>query len=295
MKKVLILSLCAVLCAALTSCEKDQPGVYNPKKKIQKIYSAVDGEKMLRQEWHWNDNNLSSIDFHMDWGEIFTDYYYYDDKNRITMIKEDEDYLRFHYENGLISTVDYYWIDEGFIMQSYKFYYDKKKLSKIEFVTYNLPDKDQHKRKLDFLACLIPQGSEVLNKQINKLQAKQKGDQKIILEFTWEGKNVSRILWYLEGDDECVTEATFTYDNKINPLKGWAQLWLDFVIGTWEDEYFTYASTGNVLTADYRELYNGDEWDRVTTNYTYEYEGDFPVKVTAVMDGDPYFVHYYEY
>lgn len=297
MKKVLILSLCAVLCAALTSCEKENPGVYNPKKKIQKIYSESNGEKVLDQVWHWNDKTLSSIDYYYDGAVWYEDQYFYGEDNRIKMIKEDEDYLEFFYENDLLTTVNYYWIDSEDLMETYKLYYDHKKLSKIEYVSYNMPGKNNHKSHLNPLARLIPQGSEVLEKQIQKLKSNRKGDQKIILEFTWEGKNVSRILTYLEGDSEDVTEATFTYDNKINPLKGWIQIWFDYVFGTWDDGYFTYTNTGNVLSAVYSDKYAGTEYDRLATDYTYEYEGKYPVKVTAVVEGsnNPYFVRYYEY
>ena len=297
MKKVLILSLCAVLCAALTSCEKEKPGVYNPKKKIQKIYYENNGEKVLDQVWNWNDKTLSSIDYYYNGAVWYVDQYFYDEDNRIKMIKEDEDFLEFSYEKDLLTTINYYWIDYEELEETYKLYYDNKKLSKIEFVAYDMPEKSNHKSHLNPLSRLIPQGAEVLEKQIQKLKSSQKGDQKIILEFTWEGKNVSRILAYLEGDNEDVMEATFTYDNKINPLKGWTQLWFDYVIGTWDDEYFTYTNTGNVLTAVYSYDYAGAEYDHSATDYTYEYEGKYPVKVTAVAEGssNPYFVRYYEY
>lgn len=298
MKKVLILSLCAVLCAALTSCEKEKSGVYNPKKKIQKIYYENNGEKVLDQVWNWNDKTLSSIDYYYNGAVWYVDQYFYDEDNRIKMIKEDEDFLEFSYENDLLTTINYYWIDYEELEQTYKLYYDNKKLSKIEFVAYDIPEyKNNHKSNLNPLSRLIPQGAEVLEKQIQKLKSSQKGDQKIILEFTWEGKNVSRILAYLEGDNEDVMEATFTYDNKINPLKGWTQLWFDYVIGTWDDEYFTYTNTGNVLTAVYSYKDAGTEYDHIATEYTYEYDGKYPVKVTAVIEGNdhPYFVRYYEY
>lgn len=270
--------------------------MYNPKKKIQKIYYENNGEKVLDQVWNWNDKTLSSIDYYYNGAVWYVDQYFYDEDNRIKMIKEDEDFLEFSYENDLLTTINYYWIDYEELEQTYKLYYDNKKLSKIEFVAYDIPEyKNNHKSNLNPLSRLIPQGAEVLEKQIQKLKSSQKGDQKIILEFTWEGKNVSRILAYLEGDNEDVMEATFTYDNKINPLKGWTQLWFDYVIGTWDDEYFTYTNTGNVLTAVYSYKDAGTEYDHIATEYTYEYDGKYPVKVTATNDGEPYFTRYYEY
>ena len=72
-------------------------------------------------------------------------------------------------------------------------------------------------------------------------------------------------------------------------------IFMDYVIGVWEDEQFTYSSLGNVLTADYIYKYEGEEYEHVVTNYTYEYDGKYPVKVTATIDGEPYFTRYYEY
>ena len=115
------------------------------------------------------------------------------------------------------------------------------------------------------------------------------------MELTWEGKNVSHIVAYIEGDPEDITETSFTYDNKVNPLRGWHTLWMDYVIGVWDDELYTYSSYGNVLTADYVYKYEGEMYDRFVTNYIYEYDGNYPVKVTATNDGEPYFTRYYEY
>ena len=93
MKKVLILSLCAVLCAALISCEKEKPGVYNPKKKIQKIYCENDGEKVLDQVWNWSGKLLNRIDYYYHGNVAGSDVYSYDSKNRIVRITNEDETL----------------------------------------------------------------------------------------------------------------------------------------------------------------------------------------------------------
>jgi hypothetical protein len=297
MKKVLILSLCAVLCAALTSCEKEKSGVYNPKKKIQKIYYENNGEKVLDQVWNWNDKTLSSIDYYYNGTVSGSDIYSYDSENRIVRITEDDETLDFVYENDRIKTINYSW--DGDLEESYNMIYANDKLSRIEWVVYeSLLFKSGHERKLNPMARLIPQAGDVLEKQLQKLHSQQKGDEKLILELTWEGKNVSRIFAYVEDYPGETMDASFTYDNKINPLKGWASFWFDCVIGLWDDESFTYTNTGNVLTAVYNYS-GGEEMEynySIATDYTYEYDGKYPVKVTAVEKGDnrPY-VRYYEY
>ncbi len=295
MKKLILFVFCAVLCVALTSCEKENDGKYNPKKKIQKVYLDNGGEKVLDQMWSWNGKLLSKIDYYSGEEIWYTDEYFYDNKNRITILYEDGDYLAFVYENGHIKTINYYWFDE--LEESFALYYDKNKLSKIEWTGIEVAgiDKGGRERRLNPLAGLIPQGCEVFEQAVRKMHSQHKGEEKLIMELTWEGKNVSHIVAYIEGDPEDITEASFTYDNKINPLKGWHTLWMDYVLGVREDEQFTYSSLGNVLTADYVYKNNGVEYDRVFTNYSYEYEGNYPIKVAATMNGETYFTRYYEY
>ena len=292
MKKLILFVFCAVLCVALTSCEKENDGKYNPKKKIQKVYLDNGGEKVLDQMWSWDGKLLSKIDYYSGEEIWYTDEYFYDNKNRITILYEDGDYLAFVYENGHIKTINYYWFDE--LEESFALYYDKNKLSKIEWTGIEVGKRD-HERNLNPLEGLIPQGYEVFEKAVRKMHSQHKKSEKLIMELTWDGKNVSHITAYVEGDPEDITEASFTDDDKINPLKGWHTLWMDYVIGVWADEQFTYSSLGNVLTADYIYKYEGEEYEHVVTNYTYEYDGKYPVKVTATIDGEPYFTRYYEY
>ena len=88
MKKVLVLSLCALLCAALTSCEKENDGKYNPGKKIKKIYYEYGGQKFLVQGWNWKGNLLTSVDYYNSNGDtISAENYSYDKNNRIVRIQ----------------------------------------------------------------------------------------------------------------------------------------------------------------------------------------------------------------
>ncbi|MBO6055996.1 MAG: hypothetical protein J6P84_03380, partial [Alphaproteobacteria bacterium] len=66
---------CAVLCAALTSCEKENDGKYSPKKKIQKVYKDLNGEKVLDQVWSWDGKLLSKIDYYYEGAVWYTDEY----------------------------------------------------------------------------------------------------------------------------------------------------------------------------------------------------------------------------
>ena len=104
MKKLILFVFCAVLCVALTSCEKENDGKYNPKKKIQKVYKDFYGEKVLAQVWNWDGKLLSRIDCYFNGEVAHTIHYTYDSKNHITMISAEGEHLDFVYETGHIKT-----------------------------------------------------------------------------------------------------------------------------------------------------------------------------------------------
>lgn len=285
MKKILVLSLCALLCAALTSCEKEKPGVYNPEKKIKKIYYEFGGQRLLAQGWNWDGKLLTSVDYYSDEEVSYTEKYSYDKNNRIVRIQEGTENLDFSYENGKIKSANYYWANT--LEESYNFIYENNKLSKIECVSYYSYAEDKHQKRLNPLAALIPQGGDVLAKAVTKLNTQQKSEDKIILELTWEGKNIRHIHGYLVGDEDGETmDAYFTYDDKINPFKGWSPMWLDEVIGIWDDSYLNTFNYGNMLTSSYIYKDNGVEYDHYNMVFSYEYDGKYPVKMTVSEEGE---------
>ncbi len=286
MKKVLALSLCALLCAALTSCEKENDGKYNPGKKIKKIYYEYGGQKFLVQGWNWKGNLLTSVDYYNSNGDtISAENYSYDKNNRIVRIQEGDENLDFSYENGKIKYAKYFWANT--LEESYDFIYENNKLSKIECVSYNSYGSNKNQKRLNPLAALMPQGGDGLTKAVEKLNTQQKGEDRIVLEFTWEGKNISHIHGYVAGDETGETmDAYFTYDNMINPFKGWSPMWYDEVIGVWDVSYRNTFNYGNMLTSSYIYKEEGVEYDHYNLIFSYEYDGKYPVKMTISEEGE---------
>ena len=81
MKKSIIFCFCVALVALFISCDKKE-GVYNPSKKIQKIYTVEDGDKELSEVWHWDGKVLTSIDY-IDDMYATTATFSYDKNNRM--------------------------------------------------------------------------------------------------------------------------------------------------------------------------------------------------------------------
>lgn len=115
MKRSLLIVAIALLTVAFVSCQKD--GVYKPKQKISKIYnelirttvSEVNGvsttvndtvKPYVTEEWNWGKKTLESIVYKdMDGRNDGTCFFTYDDKNRITEMKEGETKVEYSYSD----------------------------------------------------------------------------------------------------------------------------------------------------------------------------------------------------
>ena len=71
MKKLCVVLALVALLAGFCACEKEEWGVYNPKLKINMIYSEEDGH-YLQEQWTWDGDLLTKtflkvfyIDFHI--------------------------------------------------------------------------------------------------------------------------------------------------------------------------------------------------------------------------------------
>ena len=120
------------------------------------------------------------------------------------------------------------------------------------------------------LRYLFPEICPAVESAVKKCAKEAKGEE-VIMNLNWSGSNVKTIDVSYAGFLGMVTEKVeITYDNKINPTCGLlAQLGTDAVSNL-------YLNKNNPLTIITSA--NGSVFDKQT--YTYEYEGNYPVKVT---------------
>ena len=105
LKKSLIYLSCFALLACFASCNKTEDGVYNPSKKIHKIYEVNEnGEATLSQDWHWDGDMLTSIDNYYALLTL-TDHFTYDDQSRLTRIDNGSSHSEFFYDGKELRTV----------------------------------------------------------------------------------------------------------------------------------------------------------------------------------------------
>lgn len=304
MKSLFIVAATILLALAFTSCKKD--GQYAPKEKISKVYVSTSNspEKHLECVWTWDDKKLSKIDYLYGFGDVFwTETFKYDSKNRIERVEDLKfnEYVQYTYDGNKLKGMEYYC--DGELWQTTTFTYDGNKISRMDLVINNgitIANKARF--------SLIPKEFK------NKISPKNDGSgYEVSIELTWDGDNVSYMKMTSTNSGEYhgehysyeyLQECNYTYDNKLNPMKG---LWN---MGNMTDEecmmFSGVFSKNNVtsITCKETESYteNGQtETDTYTfvRNYNIAYDGKFPTEIMLTSQNEessPYtHTTYYEY
>lgn len=272
MKKIFTLMIAVFsLAMAFTSCSKDMEGVYAPKKKISEIIrkntSVQQGQYVntgYKEVWIWNGRLLASIGYeNLSYGGPVssTVYFHYDNKNRIKEEVLGGYKYVFDYDGDIIDEVKYY-NQDGTEIRKFEFEHDGNKISAI---TIQDLDNDVKESMFSPLHFFLPANTaELLMKNPSKGTTRY--------ELTWSGDNISKIE---VSGPSATNESHYKYDGKINPYKGLYDL-LDL-------GYAAIGSSNNPTQIVNHQ--NGS--DDVTYDYTYTYEGDYPVKrqYKYVQDG----------
>ncbi|MBR4135745.1 MAG: hypothetical protein IKU03_04980 [Bacteroidales bacterium] len=269
MKKSIILCLCIAVIALFSACNKDHEGVYNPSKKIQKIYEVEDGLQALSAVWNWDGDLLTSIDEYSGM-DFFTTTFTYDNKNRLIAMDNAASHSECFYDGNKIQKIVV--TANGVEVGSYEFEHKGSKISLIKMnFDLGLDDFDWKKAAIvNPLHFIIPEVCPTVKSAMEKCSKDAKGEE-ITMAMSWNGNNVKTIEVSYTGFIGTVTETVdLTYDNKINPTYGQlAQMSTNAVANL-------FVNKNNPLTITTR--ISGYEYDKQT--FTYEYQDNYPVKVT---------------
>lgn len=273
---------------------EEQWGVYNPGKKIKKVYkSSTYQEKYLSEVWNWNDNQLKSIDYYsangyFGWTEDFT--YKENRLDRIDVYVEKE-YATFTYDGNLLKSINYYF--DNSLSSTIEFTYQDGKAKKMIQTEYYYKSQEH----LDLLNLLFaPEICERVEKCLGNLNSL--GNSKnttTTCEFIWDGNNISKITILANYGEGGMVSATciFQCDQKNNPFKGYFDLLscgddaTDMLI---EGHSFF---KNNVTKA----IIDSSEGGKSNLNYTYQYDSDdYPSMQIMSFEGDDYkYFTYFEY
>jgi hypothetical protein len=274
MKKNFIFCLCVAVIALFTSCEKKE-GVYNPSKQIQKIYTIDDGEKELEEVWHWDGKVLTSIDY-VDGMNSTTATFSYDKQKRMVAMDAGGAHTEFIYDGKYIKKIEITY--EGVVVSTTEIEHKNGKISEMRLTDVFMDDDVWDKMLIvNPMRFVIPEAFPVVEKTMKKC-AKAKGNDQIIVKLNWKGDNansmeITSTLW-----GQTMTELVeLTFDNMNNPMYGlFSSMNSDVVTNL-------FVNKNNALTMNYNLM--GEEVAKV--NYTYEYEDNYPTKITmTTIDGD---------
>ncbi len=235
-------------------------GVYNPGKKIKKVYrSSSNQEKYLGEVWNWNGDLLESIDYYSQ-GTIWSkEQYYYDENNRIIRVEElyypSEVFSvsKFEYEGNFLKTVYVFGLDG-----KYSFAYQGDKLK--EIVYEGEPKKGR-------------------SEQIY-----------LVYHISWSDDNLASLLVKEMDNDPQNLTIDYLYDAHHNPFYGFFNRMSHFGDISHECSPFnTMLSKNNVTKADYLET---EKHSFESFEYQYDTDG-YPIKIVKV--GNYESTTYYEY
>lgn len=293
-KTVLALAALTMLASVFTSCKKDTEGAFNPKQKIEGIYTeetvtengnqVSKTDKYLSEKWNWGGKTLTSIDFMNENGSVAaTEKYTYDDKNRIATLTSGSQVGTFTYDGKEMTKFEV--TENGQFAMSLQFEHDGKKIVKI-ILTTPVDDDDFD---FDFANSRIVRqvlGNE-LTKAVNfahrngrmvaRKNAVKASTESITMLISWDGDNVSNVSGSLSFMGMSLSmNIDFTYDNQLNPLYGNMAI---FTLGASEGNMGT-LSKNNVtsMTTKMTMPFFGEQKDVI--NYKYTYDGKYPSAVT---------------
>ena len=284
MKRVLCTTLALLLASTVfVCCQKD--GVFNPKQKIDKIYQAYDGGKILSEEWTWDGNLLNYIAYFKNDTTVLRKSYYFYDKKQLVKIHNTADlsYVIISYNKSYYDRIGFYNKFDRKV-RSYAFTYDKKKVSKIVLTVYKNPAKSEIRMENDMMAAFIPKAVlDVTNKQLMHT-AFSKADEDDIYTYAiqYDGDNVSEWkISYKSGDKLTETILKYgSYDENMNPY------------------YTSFPNLENVPLAFYKnnpqkitctQYTNSVEDGAYTYDYTYKYDAKkYPTEVISKQTAGSY-------
>lgn len=280
MKKLTVVFI-AIITLMFSSCEKEPIGVFNPKKKIYKVYQQTEyASKHLTETWTWDNNKLMQVDYSPNANSniIYKDNFEYDG-NFMSKIVRTYVYdlmgytISFIYDKEKLVTIhSMFTLDMAYPTQM-NFFYEGNKISKMEMI----PNLSEYSQKSDFvfssLRYVLPTQIIDIIKETHKNTGKGIAAENVItVLFTWEGDNVIKTITETQAFGVLQTGVSeISYDKMNNPCYGY---FLGGDIGG-----LTKNNPTKVIT-----ITNNDTNSRIEQTYSYKYENKFPIEIIRKLD-----------
>ena len=301
MKKLVYGAIAIAAIGMFAACQKD--GKYNPKEKIDNVYeeslytwsSYYNGEwhndtnytpKHLTERWTWDGNKLTKITYvYYNWnmdgtlGGVSSEEvvnFTYDGKQLIE-VNDAEERMVFTYDGRKLQKAEIF-SGSSTPYVTMVFEHDGKKISKInvtEEVNGLWPDKSKPtlgRMERLLLGNMLPDLKPVEGAIAAARKSGAKETVSATIELVWDGDNVGKIV-YRAGNES--GSETYTYDNKNNPYQGFL-----YAMGYgMTDGGMEFTNKNNIVKVVCSEP---DGKSSSETNYTYTYDGDWPVSCSRI-------------
>ena len=273
MKKLGLFIMVLAMIFAFNACEKENLGIFNPKKKISKVYNEADAH-YLKEQWTWSGDQLQQVEYFKKNGNVdYTCRYQYEN-GLLSRIETENQHTDFIYDGKTLASIETYNGDQ--LMETYTLSFEKKKLSHISI----RKSAKSTENNLDFLQLFLPGCDNPLNEYFASSGVKRENYDYSVAEidFVWEKDNVKYMKMKLDRPDS-VQNLTFSYvyDDNINPKKNFFFLLLDHALLNDEPQTF-FCSANNAVG-----VYVTDSYDifseSVSFTYAYDYYKKYPTKV----------------
>ncbi|MCQ2272446.1 MAG: hypothetical protein MJZ72_06645 [Bacteroidales bacterium] len=290
MKKILTILAIASVAFIFAGCQKD--GVYNPSKKISKIYyTSTSGVKSLEQIWTWNGKLLDKIDYY-DGGSIYKTYNFTYDGKRLTRMSNyaNNRYIEYKYDGSHLSEANVF--SSGSLEYIYKFTY---KSGKLESMTCTSTGKGSNE-KMEINPLTFVFGAEISQsiERAQKIYAAKNNAKGTYMEnykFTWKNGEVSQCVISYQGDGYYEEHTIkYTYDKKKNPFIG-------ALIEFYPENNIGSLCKHNITKIDHTYMVNGAmQTESITYDYSYD-KSNYPIskRETETSGGYTYTGGLYEY
>ena len=283
----------AVVSISFTSCgepeEPDNPngpnvseetraGVYNPGRKISKIYVQKEGEQeCLLQKWTWDKNRLASITHYSrgvygDIDELNYEYIY--EGNRLLKFKVgDEFYCDFFYNGPHFEKIEYRSSSGKLVYEYHTFQYEGDKISEVTYrhTGYGFDKKQMSTIEGGFMGTLLSQTGV---RKISEETADPTKEFTNSRNFFYEGENLVSIK--MGGYDTYMICSD--YDTHFNAYYNFIPI---FVLGNGLD-YLAMSKNNPGKVTIYPGIYH-------PVIYTYTYDHGYPVTIqkTDYIEDNP--------
>lgn len=248
-----------------SSCDKDEAGIFNPDKKISKVYYKDYGsQEYLSEEYTWDGNLLTKVTFYDEGEQEGFENYEYIDKKLNKVIDNYLYYSTYTYDGKYYSKIEYF-NPGGTLISDIVFEYTNEKVSKMAITTYMTVKHFNTMLERGIVGRLLPaQETKTLLEEIQKNQANNP-------------KSTTNVVFVYDGDNvTSLTVGTYittfaNYDTYKNPLYNY------FPFSNFNEEtnpmVFQKNNPGSMTTS-----FSGVD---IVTNYSYTYDGDYPTNINT--------------